>query len=393
VRVLLFHPWGRPDPALCGAGRTALAQLDYCQRRGWEVHCALQEIPAWGVRAGDLTELAARFACVKSVRPLRLDCPPVAERNYGDQFCRLLYAGERAARRRAFRVLAAEPWDAFFTTDVTAAPFALALPHSTRKVLAVGDSYARRAATAEQVTGAIRDAEEAFTFAHVEAELYSVFNHVWFSCEADARRARHAGVPGARHVLLPAEPPAPPRPEEVGEHDLLLCGGSRPGELADAEWFYRHVYLPHLRACGVRLALAGPVAERFPVADLRVVKLPFSSEVFSSARVVVAPVCEAAGPHVPVADALACGRSVVTTPLGVRGLDLPDDAVVVIDMRSDPAATAEVIRDLLASADRRHALGERAKQIAQTHTRERFFAALDAAWAAPVYSRLLAEAA
>src|SRR5262249_36805050 len=98
MRVLLFHPWGRFDPAFCGASYTACAQLEELQKCRCEVHCVLQEIPGWGLTASSPDAITARFACVKSVRALRSDCPPVAPQNYGDEFRQLLYAGERAAR-------------------------------------------------------------------------------------------------------------------------------------------------------------------------------------------------------------------------------------------------------------------------------------------------------
>jgi hypothetical protein len=384
VRVLFFHPWGRFDPDYCSASRTAREQWEYAQTRCWDVHFVTQEIPAWGFSAPDGAARHAQFPGAKSVRTVRLDCPPVAPRRYGDEFCHLLYAAERAAHT-AFRDVAAESWDAFFTTDVTAAPFAAALPRTTLKVLAVGDSYARRAARVAHAQPALRDAEERFAFARIEAEFYRLFDRVQCHSEADARAARQHGVKSAVHVPPLVEAPAP-APDEAEEHDLLICAGARTGDLADLDWFYRHVYLPHLRQQGVRLAVTGPGAARFPVADLRVTKS--ASTAPSSARVVVAPVCESPGPHLSVTGALAAGRAVVTAPLGVRGLDVPDDAAAVIDVRHDPAGTAAVIRDLLAAPGWRRALGERAAGICLRHTRERHFAALDELWASPTRSRI-----
>jgi hypothetical protein len=346
MRVLLFHPWGRFDPAICGASYTACAQLEHFQSRGCDVHCVVQEIPAWGLTASNTEAITSRFICVKSVRTIPIDCPPAPPRQYGDEFRQLLYASERAARSSAFRVIANEQWDTFFTTDVTAAPYALALPHSVQKQLAVGDSYARRAATTELTPLAIREAETRFAFARIEAELYRVFDHVTFCCKEEMRRAKQYGVKSAACVP-PQFPEVNPLAQSgtEAEHDLLICGGSRSGELADAEWFYRHVYLPHLRVHGVRLALAGPIAERFAVADLRVTKLPSATNVLT--RVVIAPAFEAAGPCVPVLKALAVGRTVVASPHAVRGIELPEGAATVFDMRREPTRTATVIREVL----------------------------------------------
>jgi hypothetical protein len=385
VRVLFFHPWGRFDPAYCGASRTASVQWEYAQTRCWDVHLVAQEVPAWGLFAPDDEALKAQFPDAKSIRTVRLDCPPVAPRRYGDEFCHLLYAAERAAHNTAFCEIASQPWDAFFTTDVTAAPFAAALPRTVLKVLAVGDGYARRAARVAHAQPALRDAEERFAFARIEAELYRLFERVQFPSEADARAARQHGVKVAVHVP-PLIEAAAPAPDETEEHDLLIRAGERSGDRADLDWFYRHVYLPHLRQHGVRLTVAGPGAARFPVPDLCVTKSP--AVPLSSARLVVAPVCEVAGPHPMVTAALATGRALVTTPLGVSGLDVPDDSAAVIDMRQDPAGTAAVIRDLLAAPGWRRTLGERAAGICRRHTRERHFAALDELWASPTRSRI-----
>lgn len=377
MRVLLFHPWDRFDFAHCGASRTALAHLEYAETRGWDVHVVLQEIPAFGAFASDTEEIASKFACVKSVRALRLDCPPVAERDYGDEFRRRLYANARAAKCVAFRAIASEPWDAFFTTDVTAAPFAHALPRSARKVLAVGDTYSRRAAVAAITAPAMRDAEERFAFTRVEAELYRLFDRVLFTSEIETRRAGAHGAT-ALHAPLPVEARTSNASEE---HDLLIYGGNRSGELADVEWFYRHVYIPHLRAAGVRLTVAGPIAARFAVNDLLVTKL-LSAE-GTTAQLVVAPAREAAGPHVAMANALAASRAVVTTPEGARGFEVPEAAAVIIDMHRDPSGTAAVLRNLLAAPGWRRALGARAARVTQLHTRARFFAALDRVWEEP----------
>ena len=98
---------------------------------------------------------------------------------------------ERAAHTAAFRAIAAEPWDAFLTTDVTAAPFAHVLSRSVRKVLAAGDSYARRAAITATAPPVLRAAEEQFAFARIEAELYRLFDHVLLTSASDALNARH----------------------------------------------------------------------------------------------------------------------------------------------------------------------------------------------------------
>ncbi len=377
VRVLLFHPW-RFDPTFCGASRTAAAHLDYFASRGWEIHCLIQEIPAWSVTSEGSWELS-RFSCVKSIRAVSIDCPVRKSYTPGTEFCDLLYASERSARSAAFRAIAAEPWDAFFTTEVTVAPFAHALPKRVWKILAAGDSHTRCAAAMALPTPATPDAEECLAFARMEVELFQLFDRVQFMCEADADRARGYGVKASRHVPPLVEAPQPTELSDA--HDLVVCGGSRVGELADLEWFYRHVYVPHIRPHGIQLEVAGPIAERWPICDRLVSKIP--SDTPPRGRIVVAPVYSAPGPHVLVADALAAGRAVVTTPAGTRGLAVPEDAAVVAEMRDDPGNVGSTIRNLIALPGWRRLLGARARQIAERHTKEQFFSALDSVWDGP----------
>lgn len=382
MRVLVYHPWGRFD-AQCGASRVALAHMEYLRTIGADVHCVMQEIPAWGVNADE------------AERTIRIQCDPVAPHRYGDEFCQLLYATERAANARTFRELAKERWDAFFTTDVTAAPLAHAFNRETLKILAVGDSYARRAATTTYTTPALRDTEQRFAFARVEAELFHIFDRVLFDNSRDASTAIAHGVTHASHVQfwLPQLPHDTENANGADTHDIAICGGARSGELADLEAFYRHVYLPHLRACGVRLTVAGTLAERFAANDLRVQKVADTHSAIARARLVIAPAHEASGPCVSVWDSLAAGRAIVTTPHGARGIENAELAMRICDMRNAPEQTATVIRALLASREQLEIVEKQARQAHQSHTRERFFAALDHVWQLPArVLRTFAEA-
>ena len=74
------------------------------------------------------------------------------------------------------------------------------------------------------------------------------------------------------------------------------------------------------------------------------------------------------------------GCAIVTTSVGARGLPPNTDAMVQLDILSDPAGTAEVIRDLLAAPQRRWALRER-RALYQQH-----FIPLRFAWTVPSVS-------
>jgi len=106
-------------------------------------------------------------------------------------------------------------------------------------------------------------------------------------------------------------------------------------------------------------ALAGPNVE--VVADAPSV-LPHLEE----AAVVMAPVRTGGGMRMKVLNAMAAGKSVVTTPLGTEGFTGFDEEPPLAVGESEAeivAATAE----LLADDERRRRLGERAREFAERH--------------------------
>lgn len=170
-------------------------------------------------------------------------------------------------------------------------------------------------------------------------------------------------------LVLP--PPADPAREQAGT--ILFVGAfHHPPNRDAAIWLAREI-LPAVQARhpGARLrivgsgptpevrALAGPDVEL--VADAPSV-LPHLEE----AAVVMAPVRTGGGMRMKVLQAMAAGKAVVTTPRGTEGYtgfgEEPPLAVGESEAEI-AAATAE----LLADAERRRRLGERARQFAERH--------------------------
>jgi len=107
--------------------------------------------------------------------------------------------------------------------------------------------------------------------------------------------------------------------------------------------------------------LARAARSRFPhsvhgfVEDLR--------PLYAKAAVVAVPLAVSAGTNIKVMEAMACGRAVVSTPVGCAGLGLVDGQDALI--RSSAEDFAGAICDLLADPAGRQAIAERARRTVE----------------------------
>ena len=154
-------------------------------------------------------------------------------------------------------------------------------------------------------------------------------------------------------------------PEPAGEPlEVLFVGSFRhlPNLLA-FEYLQREI-LPHLP--GVRLrVVAGPEYEKYwkGTTDRRTTVEGFVSDLrphYARAAVVVVPLTVSAGTNIKVMEAMACGRPVVSTPVGVAGLDLVDGEEVLI--AREPAAFVGALQRLLADGSLRRRIGVNARR-------------------------------
>jgi glycosyltransferase involved in cell wall biosynthesis len=84
---------------------------------------------------------------------------------------------------------------------------------------------------------------------------------------------------------------------------------------------------------------------------------------YAQAAVVVVPLEVSAGTNIKVMEAMACGRAVVSTPVGCAGLGLVDGHDALI--RSTPEEFAAAICDLLSDSARRNAIAAAARRTVE----------------------------
>ena len=86
---------------------------------------------------------------------------------------------------------------------------------------------------------------------------------------------------------------------------------------------------------------------------------------YARASVVTVPLEVSAGTNIKVLEAMACGKAIVSTPVGCAGLGLSDKYHLVI--RQDWGEFSDAVCDLLAASDARTSMGARARRAAENH--------------------------
>jgi hypothetical protein len=301
----------------------------------------------------------------------------------------VLHAMEVLARSPAFRALAAEPFDLFFGNYVFSAPLALVLSPSCFKVVETIDHLVRMFGSVERIhhgsvaaSAALQDAETQFLYRNLEVELFRVFDRAVMISEQETDELQAAGYAGARYVpQFFSVPPKTPDNDVEARYDIVFVGSENHLNTFGANWFYRNVYVPYLRPYKVRFAVAGRVCENMPFEDSSVDKLGVVANltsVYDASKLVIVPIFEGTGVAIKLREALATGRTVVTTPVGARGLDPNCGAFACVDMRAQPRRTAEIIRELLAYPERRQEMQLRAAALMEERfSRTCYFGAMD----------------
>ncbi|MBO9307342.1 glycosyltransferase [Thermomicrobium sp.] len=161
-------------------------------------------------------------------------------------------------------------------------------------------------------------------------------------------------------------------PLDAAEPDhIVFVGNLRYWPNVDGVlWFVRKVW-PAVRARipSARFSIVGydPPSALGMLSAIEGVRLvgtvPAVTPWLARASVVVVPLLAGSGTRLKILEAFAAGRPVVTTSLGLEGIDAePGRHVIVAD---DAASFASAVVDLLASSQRRAALAEAARRLVE----------------------------
>lgn len=203
------------------------------------------------------------------------------------------------------------------------------------------------------------------------------FDGIAYISKTDAQNLKKKGIdmPG---IYVPFsyfepeyEPQVKPQPHQIGFIGALNWEPNIKG----LKWFLQEVW-PVIRA--KHPAAAFHVAGRGYNPKLEKWKAPgvhFIGEVASapdfmrSCSILVVPLFESSGVRVKLVEASALGVPVITTPAGIKGLDMPENAMAVCENKSDFAR--EISRMLTGDAYRKSRGAKAREHILRTHKPEK----------------------
>lgn len=182
-------------------------------------------------------------------------------------------------------------------------------------------------------------------------------------------RPVHLVPDGADHLTLPPRLQLPdPAHRAPGTHSLLFLGNFGYQPNADAAVHLCRDVLPRVRAqgadAGVVLAGTSPPAEVRALEEVPGVvvtgRVPDMAPYLAAADLFVCPLRVGGGVKVKMLEALAAGKAIVSTPVGVQGLPAADGAAGV-RVAGDVDAFADAVVGLLADPAARAAAGRAAR--------------------------------
>jgi glycosyltransferase involved in cell wall biosynthesis len=240
---------------------------------------------------------------------------------------------------------------------------------------------------AETQPGAAADAEHQ-RWRDYERRWLKAYEGVWTMSEADREVAiRESGRPAERTFTVANGVDVErfrPSPTSAAQEIFYVGSFRHLPNLIGFEKLEREV-MPRVwqHFPNVRLrVVAGPRHTEFwtqRALDPRIEIHGFVEDLrplYASASVVVVPLEVSAGTNIKVMEAMACGKAVVSTPIGCAGLDLEDGVDALV--RGDWESFADAVSGLLADERERDRIAARAR--ATVEGRFSWTAIADEAW-------------
>jgi glycosyltransferase involved in cell wall biosynthesis len=259
------------------------------------------------------------------------------------------------------KVLAARP-DVIVLEGTPLAQFAPALPAGAPRILDLFDVH-----SVMDHGGDEREAQRTLAF---EREAVRASTSCLAVSAADAEAARSLLGASSVHLVPNGVDTSyfAPRAARAEAGSLLFTGRMNYPPNVEAACFFAREILPRVRAvvptAHFHIVGADPVPEvRALASDAIVVhgRVPDARPFLAASEVVVVPVRSGGGTRLKVLEAAASGKAIVSTRLGVEGLDFGADEVLIAD---DAVGFAGAIVSLLGDPNTRRAIGSRARLVA-----------------------------
>lgn len=356
MRVTYYYPWGYFHPAHGGAATVAARHMAWFRAQGWQPRIVI----LGDERAPERADFERHYFWVDDIRVLTLRNFPIAHdiRDACDPIRLLKQHAAMCDAAEVQRVLGG-PADLVFLNYFFSAPFLDLIPRNALRVLETHDIF---------FTDAARWELPPVTLQHhlrMELELYRLFDAAIMLNPDEAGLAQARGVGNATFIPQGVEPPclvAPDQPVEP-KYDLLFVGSAHGPNIEGADWFYRHVFQPHLKQHGLSWAVAGAVCDKLRFRDRQVRllgRVDNLTAVYRASKIVVVPLFQGSGMSIKTLEAFAHGSAVVSTPAGLRGLHGCRHFADEIQFNLNPAGVAGRIMQLRNGATERAERGRHA---------------------------------
>ena len=369
----LFLSPEAPYPAIGGGPVRSASILEYLARR-YRVHAVVfhqadEPDPAAAMRAERVHRLDVLDLPRHSKRPLaraarnavRLlrNRPPLVDRFSG--------FGERLTK-----FLGAHEYEIAVIEHFWCAPYVEQVRARTRRVILDLHNIESTwyASVANQESFGRRVALRRFAAAAtiLERRWLPAFESILVTSRADAERVR--GLAGGANICVyPNALAEIPQPARLEQHEIVFSGNLEYAPNISAIRFFKQSIWPAVRSrwpqLRWRIIGKNPGAIRDLVeGDSRIELTGFVEDAVAElarAQVAVVPLLSGSGTRVKILEAWAAGTPVVTTTIGIEGLEYEDGKHVLV--ADDATRFAKAVSRLLESPEERSRVGSAGRQI------------------------------